>query len=63
MALEPVSARVAPIEDGYDVLDTTIWPVESQAAVAQVLGVDASRSEPHLQHNFFFSSYFILLFS
>lgn len=44
MAMEPVSARVAPIEDGYDVLDTTIWPAESQSVVAQVLNVDASRS-------------------
>lgn len=55
MALEPVSARVAPIEDGYDVLDTTMWPAESQAAVAQVLGVDASRSGSDLQQNFSFS--------
>ena len=44
MALEPISARVVPTEDGYDVLDTTIWPAECQATVAQVLGVDASRS-------------------
>lgn len=42
MTIEPLSARVAPTEDGYDVLDTTIWPAESQSAVAQVLGVDAS---------------------
>lgn len=42
MAMEPVSARVAPTEDGYDVLDTTIWPAESQSVVAQVLNVDAS---------------------
>ncbi|XP_063842770.1 uncharacterized protein LOC135090214 isoform X1 [Scylla paramamosain] len=42
MTLEPISARVEPTEDGYDVLGTTIWPTECQATVAQVLGVDAS---------------------
>lgn len=40
--LEPMAARVTPIEDGYDVIVTSIWPAEVQSSIAQVLGIDAN---------------------
>ena len=41
--MEPLAARVVPIEDGYDVYCTSQWPAETQATVAQVLGIAANR--------------------
>lgn len=40
--MEPSAARVVPIEDGYDVYCTSQWPTETQAVVAQVLGITAN---------------------
>ncbi|KAK3874524.1 hypothetical protein Pcinc_020543 [Petrolisthes cinctipes] len=40
--MELMGARVTPIDDGYDVIATTIWPAEAQRVVAQVLGIDAN---------------------
>ncbi|XP_063888909.1 uncharacterized protein LOC135115838 isoform X1 [Scylla paramamosain] len=40
--MEPFATRVVPIEDGYDVYCTTQWPTETQATVAQVLGITAN---------------------
>ncbi|XP_042871768.1 indole-3-acetaldehyde oxidase-like [Penaeus japonicus] len=40
--LEPMAARVTPIEDGYDVTVTSIWPAEAQSSIAQVLDIDAN---------------------
>ncbi|XP_063615205.1 uncharacterized protein LOC134788260 [Penaeus indicus] len=40
--LEPMTALVMPIEDGYDVVVTSIWPAEVQSSIAQVLGIDAN---------------------
>ncbi|CAL4073724.1 unnamed protein product, partial [Meganyctiphanes norvegica] len=41
-ALEPLSSRVHPIEDGYEVSATTQWASEVQAAIAQVLDTEVS---------------------
>lgn len=41
--MELMGARVTPIDDGYDVIATTIWPAEAQSVVAQVLEIDANR--------------------
>ncbi|CAL4088500.1 unnamed protein product [Meganyctiphanes norvegica] len=43
LTMEPLSARVVPIEDGYDVFCTTQWPTETQESTAQVLGIPAHR--------------------
>lgn len=40
--MEPLAARVVPIEDGYDVYSTSQWPTETQATTAQVLGISAN---------------------
>ena len=42
-AMEPIAARVVPIEDGYDVFCTSQWPNEVQATIAQVIDVQSNR--------------------
>ena len=41
--MEPISARVVPIEDGYNVNCTTQWTTEAQSAVAQILDISTNR--------------------
>ena len=43
LPLESQVARVAPLEDGYDVNIATQWPAEVQASIAQILGIPVNK--------------------
>ena len=40
--LECQITRVIPLEDGYEVNTATQWPAETQASIAQVLGISVN---------------------
>ena len=62
-ALEPISARVVPIEDEYNVYCTTQWAKETQSSIAQTIDVLTNRLAPvNLSFTWLIDQTIILLF-
>lgn len=51
LTMEPISCRVEPVEDGYDVYATTQWPTECQAVISKVLSEPANRYWNYTKEN------------